>query len=169
MRPSSPWAEAPAPRPRVRVALRNSTGADDGSASVEFVVTGLLLLVPLVYLVLALSAIQAAAFATEGAARQAARAYVLSESPVEAEAAAERAVRIGLEDFGLDAATADLAVACAPQPARCLTRRGSVTVTVRVSVPLPLLPVAVRGETPVAVPVEGRAVQTVSRFWAGEG
>ncbi|WP_108250409.1 hypothetical protein [Planctomonas deserti] len=141
---------------------------EDGSASIEFVVAGLLMLVPLVYLVLALSAVQAAAFATEGSARQAARAYVRSETPADAVAAVDRAVRIGLADYGLEASSAEVVVTCSPEPARCLTRRGTVAVTVRVSVPLPLLPAAVQASTPLAVPVEGRAVQAVSRFWAGE-
>jgi hypothetical protein len=139
-----------------------------GSASVEFVVAGLLMLVPLVYLVLTLSVVQAAAFGTEGSARQAARAYERSDSPGNAAAAADRAVRIGLADYGIDADAADVSVACAPDPGRCLTRRGTVAVTVRVSVPLPLLPAAVEATAPLAVPVEGRAVQAVSRFWAGE-
>ena len=143
-------------------------GGEDGSASIEFVVAGLLMLVPLVYLVLALSAVQAAAFATEGSARQAARAYVRSETPADAGVAVDRAVRIGLADYGLDASSAEVVVACSPEPARCLTRRGTVAVTVRVSVPLPLLPAAVQASTPLAVPVEGRAVQAVARFWAGE-
>jgi hypothetical protein len=151
MRRSSRWAEP--------------GGAERGSASVEFVVAGLLMLVPLVYLVLTLSSVQAAAFATEGSARQAARAYVLSASPGAAAAAVNRAVRIGLDDYGLGAAASDVSVVCAPDPGRCLTRRGTVAVTVRVVVPLPLLPAAVRASKPLAVPVEGRAVQTVSRFW----
>ncbi|MFD3443915.1 hypothetical protein ACFDTO_04870 [Microbacteriaceae bacterium 4G12] len=152
---------------RSRRWTERATG-EGGSASIEFVVAGLLMLVPLVYLVLALSAVQAAAFATEGSARQAARAYVRSDTTAEAAAAVDRAVRIGLADYGLDAAAADVAVACAPEPARCLTRRGTVAVTVRVSVPLPLLPAAVQASTPLAVPVEGRAVQAVSRFWVGD-
>jgi hypothetical protein len=154
MRRSSRWAER--------------ATDEGGSASVEFVVAGLLMLVPLVYLVLSLSALQAAAFATEGSARQAARAYVRSASTADAAAAVDRAVRIGLADYGIDPRAADVSVACAPEPGRCLTRRGTVAVTVRVSVPLPLLPAAVQASTPLAVPVEGRAVQAVSRFWTGE-
>lgn len=148
---------------------RDGQGAGErGSASVEFVVAGLLMLVPLVYLVLALSAVQAAAFATEGSARQAARAYVLAATPTDAAAAVGRAVNVGLADYGLDPAAADVSVVCAPEPGRCLSRRGMVAVTVRVAVPLPLLPEAVSASMPLAVPVEGRAVQTVSRFWVGE-
>ncbi len=160
MRLSRRWTE--------RAGERRAAGTERGSATIEFVVAGLLMLVPLVYLVLALSAVQAAAFAAEGSARQAARAYVLSDSPAEAAAAVDRAVRIGLTDYGLDAAAAEVAVACSPEPGRCLIRSGTVAVTVRVSVPLPLRPAAVRASTPLAVPVEGRAVQTVSRFWVGD-
>jgi hypothetical protein len=39
--------------------------ADDGSASLEFITAGLLLLVPLVYLVLTLSALQTAALGVD--------------------------------------------------------------------------------------------------------
>ncbi|HSP76545.1 MAG TPA: hypothetical protein VLO31_10065, partial [Cryobacterium sp.] len=50
--------------------------AERGSASLEFITAGLILLVPLVYLVLAMAALQGGALAVEGAARQAARVYV---------------------------------------------------------------------------------------------
>ena len=62
--------------------------AEDGSASLEFITAGMLLLLPLVYLVLTMAAIQAGAFAVEGAARQAARVYVQSGTVGEANAAA---------------------------------------------------------------------------------
>ena len=52
-----------------RVSLRDETG----TAALEFITVGLILLVPLVYLVLALASLQAGTFAVEGAARQAAR------------------------------------------------------------------------------------------------
>ena len=52
--------------------------SDDGSASLEFITVGLLLLVPLVYLVLTIAAVQGAALGVEGAARQASRVFVQS-------------------------------------------------------------------------------------------
>ncbi|RII97030.1 hypothetical protein DZF97_17400, partial [Clavibacter nebraskensis] len=57
----------------------NAWADDRGSAVLEFITAGVLLLVPLVYLVLAMSAIQGAALGTEGAARQAARVYVRAD------------------------------------------------------------------------------------------
>ena len=55
---------------------RSKWSSEAGSASLEFLTVGVILLVPLVYLVLAMSAIQAGALAVEGAARQAARVAV---------------------------------------------------------------------------------------------
>ena len=46
---------------------------ESGSASLEFITVGMLLLVPIVYLVLALSSLENASFGVEGAARQASR------------------------------------------------------------------------------------------------
>src|ERR687898_866630 len=57
---------------------RSSISSDRGSASLEFLTVGIILLVPLVYLVLALAAIQAGALGVEGAARQAARVAVIA-------------------------------------------------------------------------------------------
>ncbi|PRY69499.1 hypothetical protein B0I08_102174 [Glaciihabitans tibetensis] len=136
-----------------------------GSASLEFITAGLILLLPLVYLILSVSAMQAGAFAAEGAARQAARVYVRAESEAEAERLAERAVDFALADFGVDRATATVSVSCAPTPSACLTRRGFVTVVVDVAVPLPLAPAGFGGAAPPSVSLQAGATQQVSRFW----
>ena len=49
---------------------------DDGNASLEFITAGMILLLPLVYLVLVVAAVQAGSLAVEGAARQAVRVFV---------------------------------------------------------------------------------------------
>ena len=54
---------------------RRST-AEDGSALVEFVFLAVLMLVPIVYLIVALGRIQAGALAVEQGAREAGRAFV---------------------------------------------------------------------------------------------
>ena len=140
-------------------------GDDGGSASLEFVSAGLILLLPLVYLVLTMSAIQGAALATEGAARQAVRVFVQAQDSDHGAAEAQRAVDFALADYGLNGSDARVAVRCAPHPTDCLTRRGRVTVTVAVSVPLPLVPPALTVTAPLAVPLEGTASEQVSRFW----
>ena len=138
---------------------------EEGSASLEFITAGMLLLLPLVYLVLTLASIQAGAFAVEGAARQAARVYVQSASVGEANAAASRAIEFALADYGLDADDVSVTVACTPDPASCLTRRGFVTIRVSTTIALPLVPPILDLDVPLSIPVESTATQQVSRFW----
>jgi Flp pilus assembly protein TadG len=139
-----------------------------GSASLEFLTAGLILLMPLVYLVVALSAIQGGALAVEGAARQAARVYVQSPDAEEAGMRAARAVEFGLADYGIEAGNASVRIDC--ETARtCLTRRSAVTVTVHVLVALPLVPDVLSLQDVARVPVRASATQTVSRFWVGAG
>jgi len=140
--------------------------AESGSAAVEFLTLGVLLLVPIVYLVLVLAALQGAAFAAEGAARQAARELVLAPTDADGRSAAAAAVQVGLADWRIPESAARVDVRCSPDPADCLVPRGSVAVTVRVAVALPLLPPALRLGTPGAVPVQATAVQRVSMFEA---
>lgn len=166
MPPSSRCAETP----RVRAdehpvaALVRRTRADDGSASLEFITAGLLLLVPLVYLVLTLSAIQSASLATEGAARQAARVYVQAPSDAAGRVAAARALDLALDDHGVEGEPA-LSIRCAPRADVCHTRSGWVSVDVAVDVPLPLIPPVLDLRVPLSVPIEATATQQVSRFW----
>ena len=138
--------------------------ADEGSASLEFLTVGLLLLVPTVYLVLALAGIQSASFAVEGAARQASRVFVQAETVAEGEAAAARAVAVTLADYGLSATQADVVITCAPDPADCLTRRGFVTVSISTVVPLPLFPAVLDADIPLGVAIDSVATEQVSRF-----
>lgn len=142
--------------------------SDDGSASLEFITAGFVLLLPLVYLVLTMSSIQAGAFAVEGASRQAARVYVQASTITEANAAASRAVEFALADYGLDTEGVAVTVSCRPNPSNCLQRRGFVTVQVSTSVPLPLVPPVLDLDVGLAVPVDSSATQQVSRF-AGAG
>ena len=142
--------------------------ADDaGSASLEFITVGVLLLVPLVYLVLAVSALQAASLGLEGAARQASRVYVQAEDVASAEAAANRAIVVTLADYGIDASDTDYAITCRPDPADCLTRRGFVTVELATVVPLPLAPPVLGLDVPLGIPIHAVASEQVSRFRAG--
>lgn len=152
----------------MRPSRRSADDGERGSASVEFLTVGMLLLVPTVYLVLTLAAVQSASFAVEGAARQASRVFVQSESLGAAQSAATTAIAVTLADYGLDAADARVEVTCAPDPADCLTRRGFVTVTVSTVVPLPLLPPVLGVDAPPGVPIAATSTEQVSRF-AGSG
>lgn len=146
--------------------VRAAAGDDAGSALVELVGATVLLLVPLVYLVLTVGRVQAGAFAAEGAARDAARAVVTAESSAQGVARARTSVELALADQGfddVDAAGGDvLTVECSHDP--CLSPDATVGVRVRVEVPLPFVPAALRGWVPLAVPVEASHVAEVDRY-----
>ncbi|UOE45536.1 hypothetical protein [Agromyces larvae] len=143
--------------------MRACVRGDDGSATLEFLTVGLLMLVPLVYLVLAMSAIQAGSLGVEGAARHAARVAVLTGG--DPRATVERAVRVALEDYGIAAADASVGLDCDP---RCDEPGARVRVDVVARVALPLVPDLPGLEQVGSVTVQGSATQTVSRF-AGAG
>lgn len=136
---------------------------DTGSASLEFITVGLILLLPLVYLVLAMATIQGAAFAVEAAARQAVRVFVTAPSHAAATERAQRAIQFALADAGIEHPPT-VSVSCSPNPGNCLTRLGVVTVVVSVSVSLPLVPSALDLDVPLSVPMQASATQQVSRF-----
>ena len=143
--------------------VRTRLGAEKGTASLEFITAGVIMLLPLVYLVLTMASLQAGAFAVEGAARQAARVFVSSADVRAGEAAARRAVHFALDDYGFDPGAGEVRISCTPRPTACLTRNGTVTVAVRLSVPLPLVPAAI-DVSPPSVPLSASAVLRVSRF-----
>jgi Flp pilus assembly protein TadG len=137
---------------------------DAGSAVVEFVTLGVLLLVPVVYLVIALGRVQAGAFAAEGAAREAARVFSAAPDQPTAERHAHAAVRLALHDQGfreVDPAQA-LAVHCEQDP--CLQPQAQVRVRVQVDVVLPGVPRFIDVLVPTRVPVRAEAVAVVDRF-----
>lgn len=145
---------------------RSSRSREDGSAAVEVLVLGVLLLVPLVYLVLIVAALQGAAFAAEGAARQAARTIALAATDDDGRRAADAAVEVALADWRIEPGATDVEVVCAPDPGDCVTPRGTVAVHVRVAAALPLLPPAIAVDAPGAIAVDATALQHVSMFAA---
>ncbi|MFL6127768.1 MAG: TadE/TadG family type IV pilus assembly protein [Mycobacteriales bacterium] len=78
---------------------------DDGTAVVEFVLLGVVLMVPLLCLALALSTVQRTVLGVTQAAREAGRAYVTGTASTAA-ARADQAARLALSDRGVPAAGA---------------------------------------------------------------
>lgn len=132
-----------------------------GSAVVEFVTLGVLLLVPLVYLVMGLARVQAGAFAVSQASREAGRAYVTTDAGEDAAARARAAATIAFTDHRFED-VGTLEIACDGTP--CLRPDGTVRTTATVSVPLPLVPAFVRDVVPMSIPVSASQVSTVDRF-----
>jgi Flp pilus assembly protein TadG len=136
---------------------------DAGSAIVEFCLLAVLMLVPVVYLVLALGRIQAGAFAAQGAAREAGRAFVTSPDEASARGRADAAAAIAFADQGFrDPAHVAIEVGCAGSP--CLAPDERVTVRSRVLVVLPGVPRLLDRVLPARVEVTARHVSTVDRF-----
>jgi Flp pilus assembly protein TadG len=113
---------------------------DRGSGLVELAWLALILIVPLVYVVLTVFAVQRGAFATDAAARAAGRAYALAPSDAAGEVRARSAVAQALADQGLPGEDWSLEIDCTPQPDRCHQGGSVVTVVVHTRVGLPLLP-----------------------------
>lgn len=111
-----------------------------GSALVEFSWLAILLIVPLVWVVVSVFAVQRGAFAVSAAARAAGRAYALADSDRLGEARADQAARQALADQGLAAAPLDLRVTCRPYPHACHAGTSVITVRVASQVALPWLP-----------------------------
>lgn len=110
------------------------SGGEGGGALVEFVVLVVALVIPLVYLVVSLSLVQASVFAAEAASREAAR--VLAAEPQDLDTARAQ-VDLVFEDHGLPAPE-EVLLGCVP--ASCHGEGARVSVRVSSTVPLPLVP-----------------------------
>lgn len=124
---------------------------DAGSALIEFLVIGVAILVPLVYLVLAAGAVQAAVFASTSAVREAGRAFVTASTSQEGRLRASTAAALAFDDHGMELPGDALQVGCAGGP--CLTPGSTVIIAVDWRVPLPWLPAALAGSAPTLVPI----------------
>lgn len=76
--------------------VRVSLAADNGNAIVEFVFVAVGVLVPLIYLIVAVAAVQRTRLATTGAARDVGRAIATADSAAAADTRAQAALRIAL-------------------------------------------------------------------------
>lgn len=112
----------------------------EGTASIEFVWLTILLLVPFVYVLIAVFDTQRAAFGVSTASRAAARAFLQSPDVATGEQRARIAARIALDDQSL--ADAAVRITCLPTPADCLQPGSSVRVRISSTQPLPLTPSA---------------------------
>ncbi|MFI5427639.1 hypothetical protein [Aeromicrobium sp. UC242_57] len=137
---------------------------DGGSATVEFVWLTLLLLVPFVYLLIAVFDTQRASYGVSTASRAAARAFLQSPDAVTGERRARAAARIALSDQGLRGASVD--VTCLPTRAACLRPGSSVRVRVRTTQRLPLTPQVLGGQLG-GVRVDSTHIEAFGSFRSG--
>lgn len=148
---------------RHRIGSR-TTFDDAGSAIVEFLGISLILLVPTVYLVLVLGRLQAAAFAAESAAAQAARAFVVADDVDAGQRAAIASVRLALDDQGFGGTPADTALVLSCSTTPCREPGSTVATHVQIDVDLPLVPSFVRDAVPMSVRVSADHVAAVDLY-----
>lgn len=142
-----------------------STEPDDaGSASLEFIVAGLVLLVPIVYLVVALGIIQSHALGAQSTARHIARAVATAPDVAAAEARIET-LRVAIAgEYGIDAESVDVELSCMTE-GPCPAAGETIVVRVSAEAALPLVPPVLGLDDLTRVPVEAQSVQRMSRLW----
>lgn len=106
---------------------------ESGRASLEFLVFSISLFVPVLYLGLSLSSLQGASLATEAAARNAVRVYVLGAAEANPEGPVAAAVTLALSNHGFHSVDV-LETECSAHP--CRSPGGRVLVRVGVYAPL---------------------------------
>jgi len=119
-----------------------------GSGLIELVWAGVILLVPVLWIVVSVFTVQRGAFAASGAARAAGRAYVLAPNDAVGHARALAAARQVFRDQGIGKQPFELRVACQPYPRRCHSGTSVVTVTISGRISLPLLSSMLGGSGP---------------------
>jgi|SRR5690625_2067065 len=134
-----------------------------GGATIEFLAVSVILLVPIVYLILTFSTVQAATYAAESAARESARIYARASDDFTAARHAQQATQLAFSDHGIQVALPQaLKVRCEHSP--CLTPGGGVQVEVSHNVALPLVPDFLAELPWSSITVVGHAYVTVDRF-----
>ncbi|MHB8340528.1 MAG: hypothetical protein ACYDB7_05055 [Mycobacteriales bacterium] len=160
-------------RPRGR-GRPDQGGADRGSALVEFVGAAVVLLLPLVYLLLTVFALQRASFGVDEAAREAGRALTTAGSTAAGLQEATYAAQLAMQDQGFSTPpqvryTAGGAGcgAAAPSVLPILTPGASYDVCVSIPVALPFTGNRLLGSiAPAAITVVGRYRLVVDAFRA---
>ncbi|MFG6401755.1 TadE family protein [Microbacterium sp. P04] len=148
---------------------RSGRALDDaGSAAIEFIFVGLILLVPIVYLVITLGAVQHQALGAESGARYIARAVAASEDAADADLRAQQVMATVVAEYDFDPGASAVEVICTGTTSGCPEAGATVVVTVRTDVALPLVPPILGLDHLARIPVEATAVQKVSRFWGAE-
>ena len=134
---------------------------DEGNAIVEFVFVALLVLVPLVYLIVAVAVVQRSRLAATDAARDVGRAVATADRLDQAPARAQAALRIALANQGLRPADVQVRFVAAgadclsaPSQSPTLAAGAEFQVCVIRHQPLPAVPTV----------LSGRGVTTVGRY-----
>jgi Flp pilus assembly protein TadG len=119
-----------------------------GSALVELAWLGILLVLPVLWIVMSVFQVQRGAFGVSTAARAAARAFSLAPDDATGLVRARTAARVALDDQGVHGASPDVRVTCTPYPTDCHQGTSVITVSVHSRVVLPMMPSALGSNRP---------------------
>jgi Flp pilus assembly protein TadG len=131
----------------VRRVRRRGRG-ERGTALVELSWLGILLVLPVLWIVISVFQVQRGAFGVSAAACAAARAYSLAPDDATGLARARTAARVALDDQGVHDLVPEVRVSCTPYPTDCHQGRSVITVSVHSRVALPLMPTVLGGNRP---------------------
>lgn len=141
---------------------------EDGSAALEFITVGVILLVPLVYLVITLGTIQESLLGAEAAARHTARVIGQSESLTAAAESGDAVLANVIDEYGMDAENVAVSITCTPTETPCPSAGATVIVTVSTYVSLPFVPEIFGLDRATQIPLQAAAAQKISRLWGAE-
>ena len=110
-----------------------------GSALVELTWLGILLLVPMIWIVLSVFEVQRGAFGVSAAARSAGRAFALAPDDATGERQARAAAAVALADQGIEGGWT-MRISCEPLHDGCHVGGAVVVVRIETHVSLPFLP-----------------------------
>ena len=138
--------------------MRRPAG-EEGNALLEFIFVAVLVMVPLIYVIVAVATVQRTQLAVTHAAREAGRAFATSDSAAEAATRMAAAVRLAMHDQGLDDDAEVRLVAAgagctAPAVHPQLQPGAEFTVCVTRRVDLPAVPTI----------LQGRGIRTIGRY-----
>lgn len=133
------------------------------SASLEFLVAGVILVVPTAVFSSTMVTVTAAHAAAQNVAQHGAHTFALAASDAAGQLVVKRYARLSFADYGVAQITPLVEVSCDTNP--CHERLATVTVTVSARVPI----LGVPGFVPaMTVPVHATATEQISRLWSGD-
>lgn len=112
---------------------------ETGTALVEMTWLGVLLLLPMVWIVLSVSEVQQGSFGVTAAARSAGRAFALAPDDLSGRQRARAAAGVALADQGIEGSDWSITTTCPPHP-ECHVGGALVVVRVATTVDLPFVP-----------------------------
>lgn len=125
---------------------RDRARSERGSALVEFTWVGLILFIPITWIVITVFEVQQGAFAVNGAARAAARAYALAPDDATGLVRAQAVVDQTLLDQGGKGQVGTVTVSCVPYKFNCHAGTSLITIHIDSGVVLPFVPEVINHE-----------------------